>query len=289
MDDTQATYAAVILYYRLGARVFDTIDALRKQDLRAGEIVVVDNGSEDGVLDNVEERFPDVTVLRLPSNLGYSGAMNAAAAQLTARFDNLLFLTHETALAPDCISQLTAALRDDPELGLVGPALRLLDTDETWSIGGWTTRLGEVVHNHDEAQGNEIDWLDGACLFLRTSTFLDIGGFDEDYFLYWEDVAISLAVRKVARIACVPTAIAYQGTATAPIYFRTRNQVLLWRKQRDLVRLVGSIVKALAKVVVKDLGGRQPTQAKARLLGVRDGLTGRLSTAPIRMLREKKA
>ncbi|GCE36402.1 Glycosyl transferase, family 2 [Rhodococcus wratislaviensis] len=277
----------MILYYQLGDRIHDTIAALQNQQRAPDSIVLVDNASYDGVLDDAERRYPACRVLRMPRNSGYAAGMNAGASALAERFDYVLFLTHEVVMDSDCTARLISVLRERERVGMVGPKLRLLDTDITWSVGGWITRFGDVRHNLDESRASEVHWLDGACLLMRTSIFLDIGGFDEDYFLYWEDVDVSIDIRIRSGIACVPEAIAYQGTAKTPIYFRTRNQILCWHKHRQPWRVGYAIVHAVIKAAAVDLGGRAPAQAKARLVGVMDGLTGRLTSSPISMVREK--
>jgi N-acetylglucosaminyl-diphospho-decaprenol L-rhamnosyltransferase len=287
MSVGQSAYAAVVLYYCLGNRIHDTIAALLAQEFPPAEMLIVDNASDDGVLDGVEEKYQSCSVFRMPSNMGYAAAMNAGAARFVDRFEYLLFMTHEVVLRSDCLTQLLSVCRTDPDLGMVGPALRIRATDAVWSFGGQLTRFGDVRHNLDEGSAGRAEWLDGACLLIRSAVFTKAGGFDEDYFLYWEDVDFSIKVRSRNRIRCVPSAVAYQGTGTAPIYFRTRNQILCWRKHRHPIRVIAALVAALGKAIVVDLGGRSPTRAKVRLLGVADGLSGRLTTSPQRMVRQR--
>jgi N-acetylglucosaminyl-diphospho-decaprenol L-rhamnosyltransferase len=286
MGTNGSGYAAVILYYRLGDRVHDTIAALQRQEIPPEQILVVDNASGDGVLDDIAARHPSTALLTMSSNVGYPAAMNAGAEQLVNRYEYVLFLTHEVLMRPDCTKRLLAVLRQHEQMGMVGPALRVLTTDTTWSLGGRITRLGEVYHNQSTARVDDIEWLDGACLLIRSSTFVDVGGFDEDYFLYWEDVDISIKIRSRNLIKCVPEAIAYQGTLTASIYLRTRNQILCWRKHGGVFRIIAALIIATAKIFLVDLAGRSPTQAKARTLGVIHGLSGRLTTSKTRLVRQ---
>jgi GT2 family glycosyltransferase len=287
MNLGQSRYAAVVIYYRLGIRIHDTIAALLAQEDPPAEILIVDNASDDGVLDHVAENYDSCDVLRMPSNIGYAGAMNVGAARFVDRFEYLLLMTHEVVLQSDCVTRLLSACRTDPNLGMVGPTLRIHGPETIWSFGGQLTTLGDVRHNLDQSHAGEADWLDGACLLIRSAAFTKVGGFDEDYFLYWEDVDLSMKVRARSSIRCVLDAVAYQGTGTAPIYFRTRNQILCWRKHGRRSRVIAALIVAMTKAVVIDLGGRSPTQAKARLLGMVDGLSGRLTTSPLRMVRQR--
>lgn len=285
---TDSSYGAVILYYRLGARIHDTISALLNQQKPPGQIVIVDNASADGALAGVEDKYTSCSVIHMESNVGYAAAMNTGAAQFGNRFEYVLFLTHEVLMERQCTARLLCVLQQHGEVGMAGPALRLHTANAAWSLGGWITRLGDVQHNHDQRRTRDVQWLDGACLLIRSSTFAEVGGFDEEYFLYWEDVDISIRIRANHRIRCVPAAIAFQDTATAPIYFRTRNQILCWRKHREIIRLVASLVVVIAKIILIDLYRCSMTQASARFHGMVDGLNGNLTTAPIRMVREGK-
>ena len=107
----------------------------------------------------------------MPSNIGYAAAMNAGAARFVDRYDYLLFMTHEVVLKSDCVAQLVSACRTDRDLGMVGPALRIHASDTAWSFGGWFTSLGDVRHNLDESRADEAEWLDGACLLIRSAAF----------------------------------------------------------------------------------------------------------------------
>jgi N-acetylglucosaminyl-diphospho-decaprenol L-rhamnosyltransferase len=286
MNTGQSQYAAVVLYHRLGDRIHNTVAGLLAQEIPPTEILIVDNASDDGVLDGFPEKYHSCDVLQMASNVGYGAAMNAGAARLIDRFEYLLLMTHEVVLTPDCVTRLLSVCQNDPDLGMVGPALRIHAAETPWSFGGQFTRLGDVRHNVDEGRAGEAQWLDGACLLIRSAAFTKAGGFDEDYFLYWEDVDLSTKIRAVSRIRCVPSAVAYQSTGTAPIYFRTRNQILFWNKHRQPIRVIAALVAAMVKAIIRDLGGRSPTQARARLLGMVDGLCGRLTTSPLRMVRQ---
>lgn len=278
-------YAAVVLYFRLGDRIYDTLDALNSQSSPPERIVLVDNASGDGVLDGAAGRYKNCSVLRLPANVGYAAGMNAGAALARTDVDAVLFMTHELLLTPRCVSQLLSALQSDPAVALVGPALRLLDDSSIWSLGGVITRMGDVRHNTSESRLDTIDWLDGACLLIREQSLEYCGGFDPDYFLYWEDVDLSIRVSRFAKIRCVADATAYQSTATAPIYFRLRNQIMCWRKNASPYKVAATIVAAIARIVVKDIRFGSIVHMRTRCLAIAHGFSGRLAPEPIRSLR----
>lgn len=278
-------YAAVVLYFRLGEQIYSTLDALTSQSPAPHQIVLVDNASGDGVLDQAESRYKDCTLLQMPTNLGYAAGMNAGAALVGDDIDAVLFVTHEVLLDSDCASRLLCALESDATVGMVGPALRLMDNGSLWSLGGLITKLGGVRHNTRESLLHTVKWLDGACLLIRSQLLRDCGGFDEDYFLYWEDVDLSLRISKQAQIRCIPEATAYQSTATAPTYLRLRNQILCWRKNSEHSAVVMTVLGAIIKVIFVDVRTGSTARLRARCLAVVHGFSGKLAPEPIRMLR----
>ena len=106
----------VILYYRLGERIHDTIGSLLAQTMPAEQIVVIDNASHYGISDEAETRYPSCTILRTQSNPGYAAAMNAGAARLIGPVDNISFPTHEVVMEPYWTALLTSSYRTIPDV-----------------------------------------------------------------------------------------------------------------------------------------------------------------------------
>lgn len=273
-----ASYAVVVLYYRLGDEVADTIAAVRAQSHPPRVVYLVDNASGDGVLDALETagRLDGVRVLRLPENLGYAGGMNAGAE--AARADGvelLLFVTHELLMDPHCAEELVAAAA---ALGAAaaGPSLRLPD-GSVWANGGRLDWRGGARHHRDDVlEPREVAWLDGACLLVRSDVFVAVGGFDESYFLYWEDVDFSLSVAAHGPVVQVPAAIATQAPSdgSGPAYYVTRNRLWLWRRHRRPLLLLLSVPELLAWGVKRSLT-HDRRDVLAVLSGCRDGLLRR--------------
>ncbi|WP_159924710.1 glycosyltransferase [Rhodococcus sp. WAY2] len=275
-SNSSHSYSAVVLYYKLGSSVADTIDALMNQTHPPSNVIVVDNASKDGVLATVASRRRDLTVLELDENRGYAGGMNAGAKAIGDSTPLTLFLTHEVVLDPNCLRNLTRGMSAGKHT-LVGPVLTRGTTGKVWSKGGVFTRWGGVKHILDDRSQPEVQWIDGACLLVDTAKFRDIRGFDEDYFLYWEDVDVSARLRTQGTIGCVDTARASQETATTPIYFQIRNQILFWRKRGKWVPASLAAAAALAKIFIRDIPRWRIKVIEARVRGLIDGLTGELN------------
>ncbi len=170
------------------------------------EIIVADNGSEDGTVEWLGRHAPDVRVLAFPENLGFAAAANRAAQQ--ARGEYLWFLNPDTAVERGAVAVLLAELAGRPEIGAAGPQL-LTPDGGPYPLSArrfptlWTEFLEKVglaalsfsrlaVLPGDETA--EVPAVSGAALCVRRRAWDEVGGFDERYFLYAEDVDLCRAL-----------------------------------------------------------------------------------------------
>ena len=276
-------YGAVVLYYRRGIAFRSTLDDLLTQSVAPSEVVVVDNASGDGIVDSMRRDYPMVNFISARTNLGYAGGMNLGIAALVGEVSWVLCLTHEVRLQQNCLAEMLGAAGDDSgNVIQAGPVLRFLGTSEIWSRGGSFTKSGAPLHLvEDRGQGRHerVDWLDGSCTLTRFSAFEKYGYFDEDFYLYWEDVEISTRYGAHGRVVNVSTAYAEQSTSTTPVYYKARNRVLYWRKRRSPLNVMYAVVYNLAKLLLQDLARHEPgwrNRAYARGAGLIDGFSGRL-------------
>ncbi len=201
----------------------------------ANELIVADNASRDGSAGLAARLAPDACVLRLPRNLGYGAALNRAAQ--AARGEWLLACNADLAVPPGGLDALPDVLARQPrDVALVGPALLDGDGSPQPSVGRWPTLAGLMAGllrpaaqrrtlRAGAAGGRPAPWVSGACLGVRAAAFTQAGGFDEGFFLYYEEV--DLARRLAARgWACrfEPELRVVHG---APLHARERDADLL--------------------------------------------------------------
>ena len=171
------------------------------------ETIVVDNGSTDGSREMLKERFPEVVLLQNRTNEGFSRATNQGLR--VARGDHLLCLNNDTLLFPRSLEILVFFMKCHPNAGVVGgkilnkdgkvqPSARSFPRLET----AFFNRSSLLSHlfpqnpfsrryllndwNHDSVR--QVDWISGSFFLIRRATFEKVGGFDERFFLYCEDV-----------------------------------------------------------------------------------------------------
>lgn len=195
----------------------------------AASIIVADNGSSDGALDLVARDFPNVTRLDLGGNLGFAAGYNAAAASSSITADRpwILFLNDDTAIDRHALRALCDALAP----GDVCAGARLVDwsgdrIDFDGGAASWTGHGHPLLHGqrirpqHTPPPARPQIFACGAAMLVHRATFLSIGGFDPDYFMYYEDVdfgwRLTLAGHDVRH---VPTAVVrHRGGGSADTF-----------------------------------------------------------------------
>jgi hypothetical protein len=223
------TVSVIIVSYNsrpLLARCLDSVQRASRQI--DAEVIVCDNASDDGSADLVETSFPIATLLRSPSNRGFAAAVNEAARRASGRF--LLLLNPDAELRPGAIGALVEMALRRAELGLVGG--RTLRADGTldprscwgfpspWSLfcfgTGLSTAFRGSVRFDPESLGRWlrdderlVDAVSGALLLIDRSLWERLGGFDETYFMYSEDIDLARRALDLGRAAAVaPQAVA---------------------------------------------------------------------------------
>ncbi len=195
--------AAIVVHWNSLEELPGCLDALGSHpDL---EVVVVDNASPDGGADLVRTRYPGVRLIPMGRNAGFGAGVNAGAA--ATRSEYVLALNPDTRLKGEDALAMAAAARD---LGaaVLGPRLVGADGQEELSFStrdslagdfGWmlswrTGRPARVL-----SSPREVAWVTGACLLARREDFDRVHGFDEGYFLYFEDADFCRRVRLAGR------------------------------------------------------------------------------------------
>lgn len=220
------------------------------------EAVVVDNGSTDGSIELVRERFPSVRLIVNEVNRGYGGAANQAVAACSS--PAVLLLNSDTLLAPGALRALGSHLAAHPRVAIAGPRLHNADGSLQRSTYPFPcaadTFLGEsglhllirrvpllrerFLRTWSHRASRPVPWVLGAALAIRRSAFESVGGFDEDFFMYGEDVDLCRRMHDggyEVHFAPVTTVTHLGGASTAKHDAAMRRELLV-SKRRYLQR-----------------------------------------------------
>ena len=228
MSDGTPAVSVIVLNYN-GCRWLEgCLSSLAAQDFQSLEVILVDNQSSDASIALVTERFPWVRVLALDRNTGFSGGNNAGARIARGRF--LAFLNNDAEADGHWISALTSALDTSPQAGLATSLVVYLhDPSIVDSAGdGYARWGGAFKRRHGQPDSGDRDTVEvfgacGAACMIRRDVFDQLGGFDEDLFLVYEDVDLSYRAQlRDHRCLYVPDArVRHAGSATMGTVSRT--------------------------------------------------------------------
>ncbi|MCY7275834.1 MAG: glycosyltransferase family 2 protein, partial [Phormidesmis sp. CAN_BIN44] len=193
------TVSIILVNYNGSQVVIDCLDSLQNTlQTIAHEVIVVDNASTDGSADLIERLFPTVQLVRQSQNRGFGAGNNRGASLANGEF--LLLLNTDTLLTFDILPYLVDLMRQDPTIGIIGPQLLNPDgglqrsTAPEISIWGECQALKQQIDDRHRyqisqkfAKMQEVDIVVGAALFIRKGLFESLAGFDETFFMYFEE------------------------------------------------------------------------------------------------------
>ncbi|WP_181883701.1 glycosyltransferase family 2 protein [Sphingorhabdus pulchriflava] len=259
--------SVIIVNWRASAETVAAVSSLSGQSLAPSRIYVVDNGSGDGSLEQMEAALSgqdNVMLLANADNLGFGGGCNRALAEaLKDGCDFVWLLNNDARPASDCLAALVAAAAGDPAMGMVGswltdPNHPGQDHSGSW-MRPWLMSCGSVCTVSDLAS-HRYSWVTAASVLIRTEALAQVGLFDENFFMYWEDADLSMRIRSAGyRIAIADNAVVVHSAGTSstgiPVqrYLWHYSSQKLWlRKHHSQPRLAMALLrlKFLAKAVI---------------------------------------
>lgn len=171
------------------------------------EVIVVDNNSQDGSVEMVRQMFPQVFLIASDKNLGHHGGNNLGIKKSSGKY--IILANTDIAMLDDAFDKMYFFMEKNTNVGLIGPKLKNPDGSIQMSCMRWPsplvpllrrTFLGRfsfaqkklsdyLMEDFDHGNNKEVDWILGACVMVRREAINKIGLMDEDFFLYFGDVA----------------------------------------------------------------------------------------------------
>ncbi|OLF08282.1 glycosyltransferase family 2 protein [Actinophytocola xanthii] len=228
--------AVIIVTYSPGETLDRCLDTLAKATSRPVRVILADNGSTDGAPERAAAERENVELLRTGGNLGYGTAANLGAAELDASYGWVVVANPDLEWGDGALDTMLEAARRWPRGGAFGPLIkevsgevypsaRLLPSlgrgighavvGRVWRGNPWTRAYKQSDTTVVE---REAGWLSGSCLLMRRAAFESVNGFDQRYFMYFEDVDLGDRLGKAGwQNVYVPSAevVHLQGHSTA--------------------------------------------------------------------------
>lgn len=244
------TLSVVVLSWNTQSLTLACLGALfAESPQHAREVIVVDNGSEDGSADAIEQRFPQVRLLRNPDNRLYAEGNNQGAAM--ARGAYVVTLNSDTEVRAGALDRLVDYLAEHPEYAAAAP--RLSDPDGTvqhacqrfptlltalcfdsWFGSFWPGKRHVdryMMRDFDHLKSCDVDQPPGACCMMRTSEWRELGGFDEQLALFYNDVDLCKRIaknRRKIRYLADAEVMHHRGASTKNF----AKMLVIWHKNR---------------------------------------------------------
>ena len=291
MREQQPTVSVIIPNWNGAHLLPSCLQALRRQTYASFEVIVVDGASTDDSVQMVQRQFPEVRVVRLDANLGFSGNVNAGIR--AARGEIVALLNNDAEADPDWLGELVGGFAHDAAVGICASKILLHDRRNVLNAAGDVFYRNGMpnsrgVWQEDRGQFDEPESVFGGCggaVAYRRSMLQDVGLFDERLFMYCEDVDLSFRAQLLGyRCLYVPTARVYHhlsATGGGPFasYYCGRNSIYVLLKNMPaslLRRYAVRMLLAQLRLAVEALWHWRGAAARARLRGQLAALRGLL-------------
>ncbi len=197
----------VLVNYKGAIDTWSCIQSLSKCNIPP-EIIVVDNTPNDPDLNDVLARYPEVKLIKAPDNLGFGRGNNLAIDWILKHTEHkyIFVLNNDTTIKPDAIEQMEEVMQSDSKVGIVSARIVFAeDENKLWYGGGevdWKRGGGKVpgvLGSADAAlalKARYVTFASGCAMMIRREILQQYGGFDERYFMYEEDLELSLRVQE---------------------------------------------------------------------------------------------
>jgi N-acetylglucosaminyl-diphospho-decaprenol L-rhamnosyltransferase len=263
-DNSTARFSVVVVNYNGGGLLADCVQSVLRENVPAAQIIIVDNGSRDDSLPQLERRAPGAKIIRNPCNAGFSRAVNQGLAHASGDF--VLLLNNDAQLRPGALHAFAEIFDQVPKLAIAGGQLRYADGRLQNAIAPLPTLAAELFPRallqllfpqrfRGKSNANApiaVESVIGACLAVRRAALPKLGLMDEDYFFFMEETDwCRRAHRQGFEVYYVPAAQALHAQGHTANRFRSdariefqRSKLIYFKKNR--ARPIYLVISALS-------------------------------------------
>ncbi|MBN3039150.1 MAG: glycosyltransferase family 2 protein [Candidatus Omnitrophica bacterium] len=297
MEKTYPLVYINILNYNGKNDTEEGLDSLKNLDYDNFKILIIDNGSNDGSVEYLRERFPEAEFIENDENFGFAKGNNIGIKYALERQANyILILNNDTVVSPALLKDLLDVATKDTEIGIIGPKILYYhQKDKIWFAGGRIlSLLGNSWHigNRKKDLGRyegivDEDYQTGCALMIKREVIEKIGMFDPAYFAYFEDADLCLRARAQGyRVVCVRGAKIWHkisksiggGLSPDKAYLKAKSGVRFFRRYSLKIWYYTTIpICVLCYITVRSIYERlrgKPGIFKAYIKGLLQGIRG---------------
>ncbi len=289
-----ATTLYVILNYRAPEDTARLANRLLEEGLVASQLLVIDNHSQDGSCQRLQQSVPSVEILETEENLGFAGGMNQGLERAQERgLTRAVLLNQDATLNLATLEKMHAAMDELPDAGIVGALVKdqpdgvVLHSAQRYS--SWRGVISTVPWASDTKEPVRCDWVSGCALLVSMEAVQAAGLLDTDFFMYMEEIELSQRMEQVGWFTYLaPEAEVIHGiqNTASPFgrYMQWRNRWVYSRKAipsglRRLVYHANTLLSALRDLLGRGLKGRFQDLWPA-FLGTCHGMRGDTGAPP---------
>lgn len=223
------------------------------------EVIVMDNASQDDSVKMVQAEFPDVKMIVLQENLGFGVANNMGVVAATAPY--IMLLNSDAIMLSDTGDYLVKLMAQHADIACVAPRVVLPNGEPQPKVFGYAPNawrvftqsvglnrlfpkidfFGGIDSEYRQGEITEVGWLSDVCLLMRREDYLNVGGFDAQFFMYCEDIDLCVRLKKqVGKLVLVdvPEVKHYGGASSRTLAAKVRNSV--WQQRHLLIIIKAS-------------------------------------------------
>lgn len=261
IDMTNPLVSIIIVNYCGKIFLKKCLESLSKTEYQNYEVIVVDNNSTDGSVEFLNKSFPEIQLIKLNKNYGFTIPNNMAAKMAKGKY--LVFLNNDTIVTNTWISELIKALETDKTI-VIGQSLLMKPDVSVDSSGDFVDGIGRSFSERKIPQKlRYILSARGASMMVRKDAFLELGGFDESFFASYEDVELGWKAWLWGyKVVVVPTSIVYHtGGQTVKqlskkiAFHGVKNSISLRMTNLDWQDSIKSIIVMSTIIFVQKLFG----------------------------------
>lgn len=293
-DQVSLKVAVVVLCYNGVELTEGCLESIQKQDYSDLEVILVDNGSKDGTIPIISEKFPRALWIQNGENLGYALGNNKGIEYAFNRGVEAIFLVNnDTRLKPSCISTLMKTMQNDQGIGILGPMVYTWDENKTISSAGgrvnWRMAHAENIGMGEIDTGQypsgEVDFLNGCGILVSRKVIEKVGGLDPKFFMYWEETDWCLRVKKAGYKIYFEAkgemehkaSIVSRELGPTTLYYLTRNRFLFFYRHTPFASKSMALLHALdgtLRGINENRRAGKPAHAKAMQWALRHAVIG---------------